>query len=331
MRWAFPDFGWWLIGLPVVLIILALVYGRTFHAIRNWFRKEEYALHVPGLKFVLRGIGLSCIAIAIVGPYWGRREQKVNVMGREVYILLDVSASMNAEDLKPSRLEKLKQDMKRMVNDLRGDKIGLIVFTSHAYVQTPLTNDVSMLMTYIDLVKTDQFANTGTDFRQALMKARDRFKNVDVAKSKVSRAIILISDGENFGEGYASVTDALNKDGIKVFPVGVGTPEGAPVPQMVYGKQNGFLKNPDGSTAISKLTDESLKEMAEEFGTEYYAIDNQVKDLRPVTEQIKLQSATLVDTKTEQVNNNRYQFFLLPGLIMMALTLFLLPLRRNKV
>ena len=329
MKWAYPDYGWWVIGLPVVLILLAIIYGRTFQALRNWFRKEEYGFHFPGLKFALRGIGFTCIALALVGPYWGRREQKVNVMGREVYILLDVSASMNAEDLKPSRLEKVKQDLKRMVNDLRGDKIGLIVFTSHAYVQTPLTNDAAMLMTYIDLVKTDQFANTGTDFRQALVKARDRFMNVEVAKSKVSRAIILISDGENFGDGYTSVTDALEEEGIKVFPVGVGTEEGAPVPNLVYGKQNGYLKNPDGSTAMSKLTGESLKEMAEVFGTEYFAIDNQVKDLRPVTEQIKLQSASLVDTKTEQVNNNRYQFFLLPGILLMMVTMFLLPVKKN--
>ncbi len=329
MRFAFPEYGWWMILLLIVLIALVIIFGRANQHLLAWFRKNEFTFHLPWVKLILRGLGTGFLGVALLGPYWGRREQKVNVLGREIYFLLDVSASMNAEDLKPSRLEKAKQDLKRMVQELKGDKMGLIVFTSHAYVQAPLTNDVSLLLMFIDLVKSDQFANTGTDFRVALLRAFERFDEVEKAQGKVSRAIVLISDGENFGEEYQSVVDRLKEANIQLYCVGIGTPTGAMVPNLVYGKKNGYKQNPDGTSAISKLEDESLKALADEFGTLYQPIDQQIKDLKPVTEQVKLQSAALMDTRTEQVNNNRFQWFLLPAILMLAISMWLMPFKRN--
>ena len=329
MNLAFSEYlSWTLLVIPAI-ILLFLVFNRSEKVILNWFKPSEVLLHTPVLKFGLRSLGFILLAVALIGPYWGRMEQKVNVLGREVYILLDVSGSMNAEDLKPTRLEKVKQELRKMVESLKGDKIGLIVFTSHAYVQCPLTTDYKAVKLFIDLLKTDQFANTGTDFRSGLGMTLDRFINIEKTMDKITRSIIIISDGEDFGDNYASILDRLKDNNIKVFPVGIGTLEGAPVPDMDYGKKIGYKTNKDGTPAVSRLKEEALVELAGEFGTQYHKIDEQIDDLRPVTEQIKLLSASVLNSKIEQVKNNRYQYFLALGLICFTLSMFWMPIRRK--
>lgn len=317
--------------IPAAIVLAVFIYLRSETVFRVWLRSDEYKFYDPITRLVLRILGLILVGIALVGPYWGRVEQKVDVLGREIYIVLDVSASMNAEDIKPSRLEKVKRELKKMVESLKGDKMGVIVFTSNSYVQCPLTNDFNAVNLFIDLIKTDQFANTGTDFREGLGMALERFTSTEKTLTKITRSIVLISDGEDFGSGYTSVLDRLKEAGITVFTVGVGTKEGAPVPDMVYGKKRGYKKGQDGKPALSKLKDESLQEIANVSGTEYHRIDQQIDGLESVTEQIKLLSASVMDSKTEQVNNNRYQWFLLAGFICLVLSLFWMPVRTKKM
>lgn len=208
-----------------------------------------------------------------------------------------------------------------MVKELRGDKIGIIVFTSDAYVQCPLTKDYQAVNLFLDLIRSDQFSSTGTSFRDALLMAYHRFTDVEEneASRPSSRIIVLISDGEDFGANYSSVIDRLKKEGIAVFPVGIGTYEGAPVPHYAGGKKVGFKLQKDGTVAKSILVDESLMQLAEFFGTEYTRMDTQIDDLRPVTEMVKLQSASILESKTDEVETNRYTWFLLPGSSVLSL------------
>lgn len=325
----FPEYLPVLIVMIPVVVLVIIHFMRTDTAVTTWFRKDEVRFSLPGLKAVFRGLGLLLLIVGLLSPYWGRTEQRINKLGREVYILVDVSASMLAEDIKPNRLVKVKKELKKMTSELKGDKIGIIVFTTQAYVQCPLTTDTKAVNLFIDLVGTDQFASTGTNFRAALSTALERFKTEKSAR-KTTRSVVIISDGEDFGDNYTSVSDRLQKNDIKVFPVGIGTYEGSRVPNIRRGKKVGYKKTKDGGDAISQLNDETLKALADNFNTRYTKIDKQIANLDQVTEQIKLLSASVLEKKDKLANVNRYQLFLLPGLILLFLSWFWNPVRSRK-
>lgn len=326
----FPEYGYWLLLIIPAAFAVVFAFLRSVSAVSGWFDPGEYLFLYPIFKLILRGAAILLIAIAILGPYWGRLPEKVNKMGREVYFLLDVSASMMCEDIKPSRLTKIKKELKKMITALKGDKMGLIVFTSDAYVQCPLTTDYKALLLFVDLVSSEQFSNSGTDFRTALTMALKRFTETEKATRKMSRSIVLISDGEDFGDTYTSVSERLKSEGIMLFTVGVGTYEGGKVPNFNRGKMVGYKKNANGTPAISQLKDESLRSMAEDFGTQYHTIDQPVDDLGPIIDQVKLVSSSVIDSKSELSKVNRYQIPLLLGMILMAVSLFWMPVSPKK-
>jgi Ca-activated chloride channel homolog len=329
LEFAFPQYWIWTLAIPVSMGIIFLVYRRVDHITRTWFGQEEYKRNHPLLKFVLRAVAFVFLFIALVGPYWREKERKVSIMGREIYLLLDVSSSMNAQDIRPSRLEKARQELKQLVYSLRGDKIGLIVFSEYAYVQCPLTRDYRAVSLFLDMVETDQFAQTGTQFRSSLATALERMTSVEGRSDNVNRAIVLVSDGEDYGDTYASIIDRLLQSNIKVFTVGIGTPEGAPVPQFVNKEQQGYKTYPDGSTAISRLLDEHLIDIAQQFGTEYIAIDAPYKRLDGLVEQLLLLTSSPLESKIEKVENNHYQLFLFVSLFCLLFSLFLMPIRKS--
>lgn len=326
----FPEYGLWLLLLIPAGFAAVLAFSRSIQATTGWFNHGDYQFQYPLAKLVLRGTALILIGLALLGPYWGRLPEKVNKMGREVYFLVDVSASMMTEDIKPSRLTKIKKELKKMITALKGDKMGLIVFTSDAYVQCPLTTDYKALLLFVDLVSSEQFSNTGTDFRAALSMALKRFTETEKATQKMSRSIVLISDGEDFGETYTSVTERLKSEGIMLFTVGIGTYEGGKVPNYRRGKLDGYKKNTDGTPAISQLKDESLRQLAEEFGTQYHNIDLAVDDLGPIIDQVKLVSASVMDSKSEMAKVNRFQIPLMAGILLFMVSLFWMPVATKR-
>ncbi len=329
LDFAFPQYWIWTLAIPVSLGVIFLVYRRVSMIIRTWFGEEEYKRSYPFLKFVLRAVAFVFLFIALVGPFWREKERKVSIMGREIYILLDVSSSMNAQDIQPSRLEKARQELKQLVYSLRGDKMGVIVFSEYAYVQCPLTRDYRAVSLFLDMAETRQFAQTGTQFRSALAAALERFISEENRSEHTNRAIILVSDGEDYGDTYASIIDRLRQSNIQVFTVGIGTPEGAPIPEFVNQEQRGYKTYPDGSTAISRLLDEHLVSIAQQFGTEYTAIDAPYKRLDGLVEQLLLLTSSPLESKIEKVENNRYQLFLFVSLFCLLFSLFLMPVRKS--
>jgi|GEM_PF-1223963 len=311
-------------------VVVVLLYIRSNSAVRIWFRPEEYTFFLPEIKLVFRGVAIVFLSLAMLGPWWGRVEQQINQLGREVYFLVDVSASMNCDDIKPNRISKVKKEIRSMVNKMKGDRVGLIVFTTDAYVQCPLTNDYKAMNLFLDILGTEQFSSTGTDFRVALTKALERFSNTEKTDQKMTRSVVLISDGEHFGDEFTSVTERLKQQEIQVFTVGVGTYAGGKVPEIRKGNVVGYKKAKDGSLAISKLEDASLQGLAEEFGTSYTRIDDQIDNLDPVLDQVEEQSASVVGRETMLANVNRYQVFLLISLITFITSMIWMPIKTNR-
>jgi Ca-activated chloride channel family protein len=328
-----PDYWPFILVMLPVLVMVGVIFFKSRRAMRIWFEPQDYMFFAPEVKLAMRGMAAMLFVVALLGPYWGRTEREVPIRGREVYILIDVSASMNCEDIQPTRLQKVKRELKKMIGQMDGDRVGLIVFTSDAYVQCPLTSDLNAATLFLDLVGTAQFSNSGTSFREALQTALARFSaqndSLDVNK-KTSRSIVLISDGEDFGESYTSVVGRLKDQGVTVFTVGVGTYAGAQVPDYRSGQKVGYKRGKDGGQALSQLKDETLQEIAQTFGTDYYTIDDQFDNFDPVLDQIKMLSSQELDREKRLAEVNQYQWFLVVGVLLLIITLFWMPVANSK-
>ncbi|MDX2247495.1 MAG: VWA domain-containing protein [Bacteroidia bacterium] len=328
MKVAFPEYWIWMLGLPVTLGIIYLVYRRVSYITETWFSPEQYERSLPLIKLGLRMGGFILLFIALLGPYIGGRDQKQNFLGREIFIVLDVSGSMNAEDIKPSRLSFAKRELKELVSNLEGDKIGLILFAEYAYVQCPLTLDRRAVNLFLDMAESGQFAQTGTQFRSALAVAMDRFQNGSGQKGNQTQAIILVSDGEDFGDNYVSLIERLKQAGIMVYTVGVGTYEGAPIPHIVENRKAGYKRYEDGALAISRLVDNGLEALSEAFGTNYVKINQPGKDLFPLEKQVRALTSSPIAASMNKVENNQYQAFLFLALLLLMGSMFIMPIRK---
>jgi Ca-activated chloride channel family protein len=326
---AFPQYGYWIIAAILGGYVCYRAYLHHANIIRVWFSRHEYRQSLPYTKFLLRVGALLCLLLALLGPYFSTSSEGGSAMGREIYIVLDVSASMNCEDVRPSRMRKIKHELKDLLKTLKGDKVGIIAFTDNAYTQCPLTSDLRTVSLFLDLVQTEQFSQTGTNFRAGLGVALERLQTSRAGKRDVSQGIILISDGEDFGESYGSVVDRLQDAYIKVFSVGIGTYEGAPVPKMENGQMNGYIQTADGTNALSKLSDDHLKSLSNTFDTEYISLTMPHEGLTRLSEQLYSLSYSPMALAQEKVENNMYQLFLLLAIGLLGASMVIMPIRNT--
>lgn len=328
MDFIYPTYAFLWLAVPVLIAILVMVYRRSRQAVGNWFEPSDYRWSFPLLKAALRLLGVASMMFALMGPYQSKEIKEVESLAHEVYILLDVSASMYTQDIRPSRLEKARRELKALVEDLRGDKVGLIVFADNPFVQCPLTHDLQAVKLFLDLADPEQFAQQGTQLRPALQLALERFASADDPIDAVGRVIVLVSDGEDHGGTFSSLSERLRRLNVTVFPVGVGTYAGGQIPVYEDGKPKGFKETEGGVPAISRLTDAPLKALADEFDSPYFQLDGPSQNLRALGQEIRLLRPSAQEVSREQIENNQYQVFLLVGIGLLFLSLFLMPVRR---
>ena len=248
-------------------------------------KKIEVSIKKVIYKFILRSLYFFLMIVALLGPTFGDNKKEVNIVGKDIMILVDLSESMNADDIKPTRLEKVKFEMKKIINQFSSDRIGIIMFSSEAYVQCPLTYDKNALNLFIETLNTSLVPNSGTDFGPALelslSKLEDETSNNKEINSKV---IILISDGEDFGEDTGSSLEQIKSSSIKLFSVGIGSTQGSKI-LLRNGK---FKKDNEGNDVVTKLNSNSLKETASYTGGKYFEISNEMNQTDNLISEIVL-------------------------------------------
>ena len=223
-------------------------------------RRTEY---IKALFFLL---GASLIFVALLSPQKLESERKVSSQGLSMYILVDISRSMLAEDVYPNRIEAAKTTLRDVVGSLQGDRVGIIPFSASAYIQMPLTDDYNIAGNYIDVIDTKLISGGGTNILEGLRLANSSFTQIG-SKNKI---VLIISDG---GEEEGAIDYAKDK-GIRIYSMGVGTSKGSVLPNYDNGVRSGFITDSKGNTVVSKLNEAFLKEMAEKTGGRYYRIDN---------------------------------------------------------
>lgn len=272
MRWAYPER--WVWGWVVVALL-----GLWVWAFRNRKQALERLADVGllpqlveqvdwrsrTLKAAIVTLGTLFLLIALIGPQWGFRWREIRRRGVDLVIALDVSKSMLAQDVKPSRLARAKLAIQELVPMLKGDRIGLVAFAGTSFVQCPLTVDYGAFLLTLDELDTNSIPRGGTAMTPAI---RDSLK-VFASSAPESRALILMTDGENHEEDPLSAAKEAAKLGVKIFTVGIGTPEGELIPITDEQGNQTFLKDREGRTVKSRLEEGLLRQIALETGGGY--------------------------------------------------------------
>lgn len=324
-RFANPEYlnAFW--GL--VLFVLVAVYHdfTTKKRLAQFADKAMLASMLPDYSHLRQIVKCSLLAaaymflvIALARPQFGIKTQEVQARGIEVVVALDVSNSMLAQDVKPSRIERAKLSTQRLLEQLKEDKVSLIIFAGDAFVQVPMTSDISSVKMFLNNVNTTHIAQQGTAIGEAIRKGMASFTD----NEQSSKAIVLISDGENHEDNAVAAAGMAQERGIVVHTVGMGASQGAPVPLP---NNQGFLTDRSGKPVTTRLNEEMLQEIAKAGGGVYSNTE-----FAPVIK--ALQDMEAVDFATQQFSeyDERYYIFVILAALCLLLEFIMLE-RKNRV
>jgi Ca-activated chloride channel homolog len=308
----FREFGW----MEGVFILVFLIgYGMYLWRIIRISRTLHTPYKTVFIKLFFRSIFMALLIIALLGPTFGDSKREIKSVGKDIMICVDLSKSMDAFDVQPSRLEKVKFEMKKIADAFNSDRLGIIIFSSEAFMQCPLTYDQNAINLFIETMNTSLVPSSGTDFspplRMALAKLED---NEGPSTQQKSKVIVLISDGEDFGDETNEIAKEVEDKGYKLFTLGVGTEKGS---QITAGR--GYKTDKQGNTVVSKLNQGSLKSLASKTDGEYFEINESRNDVNKLINTISKIEGQMRDARVIDASANRYYYFLLAALILLVL------------
>jgi len=318
----------------IILLISLLVFTVLFWLYKLWLKKAkkrfgdskiiatlmpEASLSKSTLKFLVVILAALFLIIGLIDPQVGSKLENVKREGIDLYLVLDVSNSMLAEDIKPNRLERSKLAISTLVDKLQGDRVGIIIFAGNAYKQLPLTTDYSAAKLFLSAVDTKIVPTQGTAIGEAIEMATISFGETDHNK-----AIIVITDGENHEDDAIEAATEANELGINVFTIGMGLPEGAPIPiYNNYGSQTGYKKDRNNSTVITKLNEDMLRQIAAAGGGAYARANNASTGLKRIFDDINAIDKKEIETRQFTDYEDRFQIFLGIAIILLILELLI--------
>lgn len=260
------------------------------------------------------------MTLALARPQIGTRLQEVKREGVDIFVGLDVSASMLAEDIKPSRLDKAKHEISAFIDLLRGDRIGLIAFAGQAYIQCPLTLDYGAAKTFLDIMDPSLIPEPGTNLGAAIDLAMKSFEG----QERKYKVLILITDGEDHGKDVMDAVEAAGREGVVIYTVGIGSPKGVPIPIYdKYGNQKGFKKDRSGNVILTKLDQVTLEKVAFSSGGKFYLSTTGETKLADIYGEIsKMEKKELASLKFDQFED-RFQYVLAVAIILLIAELLI--------
>lgn len=319
--------------LGVLALILALRRHSRVRALLNERMVERLTPGVsqwrPAVQGGFYGLGLMLLGLALAQPQCGSKSEMTQRKGIDVVVVLDASKSMLARDVQPSRLERAKLELTTLLDELKGDRVGLVVFAGDAFIQSPLTSDYSAVKLFLRAVDPEQMPQGGSNIGAALQLARQVLDNAD--RGAKERAIVLLSDGEDlFGEVDEAVA-ALKESGVQVLTVGVGSEGGEPIP--IYNRRGEFVdykKDASGETVITRMDRGGLTAIAEATEGDFFYQPRGVA-MGQVVERIDRMQKSEIESRVTVRYDERFQYFAVPGLALLMVGMLLLPSSRRRV
>ena len=313
--------------IPVFFIVQAVLLRIRRNRIRKFGDEKLVSQMMPSyskskvwVRLVLFSIGFFFFVIGLSRPQIGARLKEQEIKGAEIIIAIDVSNSMLAEDYSPNRLERAKLAVSRLVDKLRDDRIGLVIFAGTSFVQLPVTTDYVSAKMFLNSIDTGSIPIQGTALGDAITTCIRSFS----AQSDKSRAIILITDGENHEDDPVAAAKQAAEMGIKVFTIGVGSPEGKPIPM------NGeLLKDKDGEIVVSRLDETVLQEISAEGNGAYVRAGNSEFGLNPIIDDLRKLEDEKYSSVVFEAYDEQFMYFLAIALVFFVLEM-LVGDRRSK-
>jgi Ca-activated chloride channel family protein len=331
-RFANIEMLWWLITIPVFVIAYIIYTKRKRRQLLEFGDQELIAQLMPDAsksrpiwKFSLLIVALALLIIAGARPQYGQKETTVKRQGIEVMIALDISNSMLAEDVAPNRLDRAKQMLSKMIDNMVDDKVGLVVFAGEAFTQLPITCDYVSAKMFLNTITPNLIPTQGTAIGAALQTAITSF---GATESEAGRAIILITDGENHEDDAIAAAQKAQELGIQVFVVGIGKPEGSPIPKP---GTNDYFKDRSGQVVVSRLNEEMCQQIAEAGNGIYVRCDNTNTAMRALQQGMEHIATAELESPVYADYNEQYQSFVLIALLLIAIEFFILSRKNHKL
>ncbi|MCF8361522.1 MAG: VWA domain-containing protein [Prolixibacteraceae bacterium] len=331
-RFANPEYLSALIIIPVLIIIFFIYRRKRKNAIRQFGNPEVLQSLMPnaspsrpGWKFTIMLVALALLITGIARPQFGAKLQKVKRKGIELIIALDVSNSMLAEDIQPNRLERAKRAISLLTERLSDDKIGLIVFAGDAYVQMPITTDYTSAKLFLSSINTSMVPRQGTTIGSAINLATKSF----TPESESSKAIVVITDGENHEDNAEDMAEQAAENDIVVHTIGMGLPKGGPIPVTKSNGQKDYKRDKNGEVVVTKLNEEMLQKIAAAGGGEYVRANNTEVGINAIYDEINAMEKTELESRVYSEYNDQFFYFIAAALILLLIETLLLE-RKNK-
>ncbi len=317
--------------LPAMILLAVYAFRKKDRMLRLFADTAVRARLMPEasrrrqvVKFLLLLAGVALLLTALLGPRWGFHWHEIERRGVDILVAVDVSGSMLAEDARPNRLERARREVADLLGLLKGDRVGLIAFAGAAFLQCPLTLDRGAFSLFLDYLDTDLIPVPGSDVGAAIQTAMDAF----VPGRRASRALILISDGEDLSGDVEKKAEEAKKRGIRIFTVGVGSPEGAPIPAL--DGSGGFHKDRRGEVVLTRLDESTLRKMALITGGSHVRSVPGDENMRRLYEDIRSKvEAGELQTMKQKRWEERFQWFLFAGLLLFCLEAMVSERRRS--
>ncbi len=322
--WQSPENIWF---APLLFFALFFIWKRVFRA-----RAAIFRLLVPAhrtallplfshkkniVKAVLLSLGCVSLFLVVLRPAWNEKEEVVQQRGRDLFIALDVSRSMLAQDCLPDRLSVAKKKIKQLVQALESDRVGLILFAGSAFVSCPLTADKAAFFLFLDSVDVLTISSGTTALDQAVGVALDAFASMPEHKNKV---LVVCTDGEDFSSNLSRMKARAQQQGLHIFTLGVGTAQGAPIPLFdAQGKSAGHQRDKKGAVVMSRLNEGILRNLAVDSGGEYISLTADDADITLITQRVQQYEKEKLGDKKYASIEEQYPFFLLVSFICFAL------------
>lgn len=309
------------IFLPFFLALVIYKLHKTLRSAKklsgNRNLLENFSMSRSIFKSLLLSVSIFFLFLCLLSPQYGEQEKDVVQSGRDVLIALDISKSMLAQDESPSRMDFAKAKIKKLLSMIESDRVGLVIFSSDAFVQCPLTRDRNSFLSFLNQVDAESISGGTTNIASAINSASNLF---NTGSSNAKRLFIIFTDGEDFSADIDSCLENIKSSGLSLVTVGLGSLNGVPIP--VYdenGKQNGFIKKSDGSVVISKLNEDGLKKISTKTGGAYIKSSKDDSDVKSILKLIE--SLEKQDFGNKNLNSfiNQYNYFALVSFLAICL------------
>lgn len=329
-RFANIEILWLLVSVPV---FIAAFIAYTYHKRRQLaaFGDAELMEQLmpnasrvrPVIKFAIMMAAYVLLILAVARPQWGKSERMEKRQGIEAMVALDISNSMLAEDVAPNRLERAKQLVSKLMDNMVNDKVGMVVFAGDAFIQLPITCDYVSAKMFMNVIKPEMIKTQGTAIGKAINTCVRSFGE----RNEAGRAIIIITDGENHEDDAIAAAKQAREEGIIVMVVGIGKPDGAPIP-MSPGSNN-YRKDRKGNVVVSRLNEEMCREVAKAGDGVYVRCDNTNTAIKVIQKELDKLGKEEIEAMVYTEYDEQYAWFVLPALLLLIIDFFIFN-RKNK-